>query len=126
MFRGVAVWLAIMALETLHGVLREVFLVPRVGTEMAGRFGWPLGLAIVVATALVTIRWIGLRGRAAHLRLGLVWATLTLFFETCIGLLRGLDVADIVAAFNPTTGGLMFYGLVVMALAPAIADRLRH
>lgn len=125
MLRGLAVWLLIVGLESLHGTLREFFLVPRLGTELSARIGWPLGLVIVYATAWLTARWIGLTATASLLRLGVAWALLTFAFEIGIGLLRGYGWPRIFAEYNPLQGGLMGLGLVAMALAPLLAARLR-
>ncbi|MBI2717406.1 MAG: hypothetical protein HY245_06175 [Rhizobiales bacterium] len=126
MLRGLAVWLLIILAETVHGTLRQFYLVPRVGEAMANRIGWPVGLAIVLAVAFLCARWVGLGKRAALLRLGAVWALLTLVFEVAVGLARGFDRERIAAEINPLTGGLMLWSLAVMVLAPLVAARLRR
>jgi hypothetical protein len=123
--RGLAVWLVIMLVETLHGLLRGLLLVPRVGEEMAGRIGWPIGLVIVLGISLALAPWMAIRDTSALLRLGGLWAVLTLIFEITIGLLRGLDLPRLMAEFNPLAGGLAIYSLAIMFLAPLLAARLR-
>ena len=125
MLRGLLLWLLIMAIETVHGILRAIFLVPRVGEELAGQIGWPVGLVIVFTITLLLIRRTKLRTVRALLALGAVWAVLTFFFEVAIGLLRGFDVARILAEINPLSGGLMVYTLAVMAIAPLAASWFR-
>jgi hypothetical protein len=124
MFRGLMVWLLIVILETVHGILREMFLVPHVGAQAASRIGWPVGLAIVLFTAWLMIRWTGLRGTGTLLRLGALWALLTLTFEIGIGLLRGFDGPRLWAELNPFSGGLILLSLAVMFFAPLLAARL--
>jgi hypothetical protein len=125
MARGLAVWLLIMLAETAHGILRGLFLVPRVGEVVAGRIGWPIGLVIVLGIAILCARWVGLKERRALLGLGLIWMVLTFCFEIAIGFARGLSNAAMFAEINPLAGGLMVYSLVVMLFAPLIATRLR-
>lgn len=125
MLRGLIVWLIIMAAETVHGILRGLFLAPHVGVETASRLGWPVGMAIVVAIAVLMARWVGLRDTPSLLRLGVLWAILTVLFEIAIGVLRGLDSTAIWTEINPLAGGMMVYSLAVMLLAPLIAWRLR-
>lgn len=125
MLRGLRVWLVIMTLETVHGVLRGLFLVPWVGEAAASRIGWPIGLLIVMAVTFSLIGRTSLRDRGQLLRLGALWALLTLVFEIAIGLLRGLDAPRIWSEINPLAGGLMLYSVIVMALAPYAASRLR-
>jgi hypothetical protein len=125
MMRGVAVWVLIMLIETLHGVLRGLFLAPHVGEETASRIGWPVGLALVFLVSLLTIRWTGITGASSLLRLGAVWALLTVGFELLIGVLRGLDHGQLLAALDPRTGSIP-YSAIVMFLAPLMADRFRR
>jgi hypothetical protein len=125
MSRGLLVWLLIMLIETIHGVLRGLFVVPRFGEEAASRIGWPIGMIIVLGVSYLTIRWIGLRDTSNLIRLGALWAILTFVFEVLIGVLRGLDSPAIWAEINPLAGGLMVYSLAVMLVAPLAAARLR-
>ena len=125
MTRGFLLWLLIMAVETLHGILRGMFLVPRLGEETAGKIALALGSFIVLLLSVLLIRWTRQSGIAALLRLGALWAFLTFIFEIAIGLLRGLDALQFWAEINPLAGGTMVYSLAVMLLAPLIATHLR-
>jgi hypothetical protein len=126
MIRGLLVWLLVMLVETVHGVLRELLLVPQMGEEAAGRIGWPVGMILVLAVSIMTIRWTGVRGRWNLLGLGALWAALTFGFEILIGILRGLTTSGIMDEINPMAGGLMLYSLAVMFVAPLVAARLRR
>ena len=126
MFRGVLVWLAIMAAETVHGILRGLFLVPRLGEAAAGRIGWPVAVVIVAAITWALIGWTGLKDQRSLFRLGALWAALTFAFEIGIGILRGLDAPRIWVEINPLSGGLMLYSLAVIALAPFVMSSLRQ
>jgi hypothetical protein len=126
MSRGILVFLFIMALETVHGILRGLFLVPQIGETMSGRIGWPVGVLIVLGLSTILIDWTGLSGRSDLLRLGVIWAGLTAAFEIAIGLLRGLDASRVWSEINPLDGGLMLYSLAVMLFAPVIGSRLRR
>ncbi len=125
MSRGLAVWLFIMLVETLHALLRGLFLEPRVGEAMASRIGWPIGLVIVMSISIALAPWVAIRDTSALLRLGVVWAALTVVVETVIGIMRGFDGPRIVAELNPLAGVLTIYSLAAMLLAPLLAARLR-
>jgi hypothetical protein len=124
MTRGLLVFLGIMAAETVHGVLRGLFLVPRVGEEMASWLGWPAGLLIVLLISTLAIGWTGIRTRSGLLRLGVAWAVLAIGFEVTIGFLRGMEALDVLAALNPLTGTIA-YSAAAMFIAPLMAARLR-
>lgn len=124
MGRGLLVFLLIMAVETVHGVLRGLFLSPRVGEEMAAKIGWPVGLILVMLIAILTIKWVGLKDSRTLLALGAIWAVLTAAFEIMIGLLRGMGTPEIMAELNPLSGTIA-YSAAVMFIAPWLAARLR-
>ena len=126
MARGLLVWLLIMTAETAHGVLRGLLLVPRVGEAAASSVGLAIGALLALLISFIAIRWTGVRGTSRLLALGAVWAVLTLAFEMAIGLLRGLDAAQLLAALDPLSGGMVPWTLGVMLLAPLIAARLRR
>ena len=105
--RGLVVWFLIMLAETIHGMLRGLLLVPLVGDTTAGRIGWPVGVILVMAISLMTVRWTGMTRRQDLLPLGVLWAALTFAFEVLIGFLRGLDAPELLAAINPLAGGLI-------------------
>lgn len=124
MARGLAVWLLIMVIETVHGILRGLLLVPRVSEEAASRIGWPIGMALVLVVSLLAIRWTKVSGTRNLLALGAVWTVLTIGFEIMIGMLRGMAPAAVLAELNPASG-LMLYSAAVMLLAPLAASCIR-
>jgi hypothetical protein len=125
MTRGILIWLLIMAVETAHGILRGIYLVPLVGELNASRIGWPIGAGLVLAVNAALSRWIGLTENLKLLSLGLIWAVLTLLFEIMIGFARGLGGARVLAEFVPWQGGLGFFSLLLMLAAPWLATKLR-
>jgi len=125
MGRGILVWLSFMALETIHGILRSILLVPRVGREMSNLIGWPIAAVIVFGVTYLTSHWVGLKSTRALLSLGALWAILTLCFEISIGLLQGMSPTLILNDINPLSGGLVIYSLLVAFLSPYLAAKLR-
>lgn len=124
MIRGLLVWFLIMLIETVHGVLRGLLLVPRVGEEAASRIGWPVGMVLVLLVSLLAIRWTRITRTARLLALGAVWAVLTIGFEIMVGLARGMMLTAVLAELDPRSG-LMLYSAAIMFLAPLVAARLR-
>jgi hypothetical protein len=103
--RAFAVWLAIIAVETVHGILRGMLLVPLVGDLPARQIGVPVGSFLVFAVAYVGIRWIAARTKLQLLGVGLLWAVLTVLFEVGLGrLVLGLPWDQITEDYDPTRG----------------------
>jgi len=124
MGRGLLIWFVIMLVETLHGVLRGALVVPRIGATAAERVGWPVAAVLVLVISVLLIRWTGIRGTAPLLRLGAAWAVLTVGFEWLVGVLRGLDVQALLAAFDPRSGTVA-WSAALMLLTPLLAAWLR-
>jgi hypothetical protein len=120
------IWLVIMAAETVHGVVRGLFLVPRVGDLAARQIGVLVGSLIIIVGAYFCRRWLAARTTSQLLVVGLLWVTLTILFEIGLGyFVLGLPWERIAADFQPERGGFLAFGLLFMALAPWLADKLR-
>lgn len=124
--RALLVWLVIIAAETVHGVLRELFLAPLVGDLRARRIGVALGSLIVFGVALAFSRFLSARSARAQLGVGLAWVALTVAFEIGLGLALGLSRERMLEDYDVTRGGFMALGLVAMLLSPWLAARIRR
>ena len=118
--RAVAVWLLIAALETVHGIVRGLWVEPALGAVAAQRLGFAVGSLLVVAVAWATSGWLGAATRRAQLQAGALWLLLMLGFELLVGRARGFGWERITAEFDPRQGGLMLFGLLLMCLAPML------
>jgi hypothetical protein len=124
--RAFMVWLVIILAETLHGILRQLFLTPAVGDLRARQIGVAIGSAIIFVAALAFSRWLGARTLRAQLAVGFAWVVLTVAFELALGSMLGLTRERMLADYDPAAGGFMGLGLLFMLLAPALAARVRR
>jgi hypothetical protein len=85
LLRALAVWLILIAAEIVHGIARAIFLVPWVGEFRSNQIGVFTGSLIILAVALVFVRWIGASRSSRLLGIGIIWAVLTLAFEILFG-----------------------------------------
>lgn len=126
LLRAFAVWLAIIAIETAHGVLRTALLAPLVGDLTARQIGVPIGSLLIFAVACLCIQRIAARTRLQLLGVGLLWVVLTVLFE--VGLERlvlGLPWDRITEDYDLTRGGFLGLGLLFMAVSPLLAAWVR-
>lgn len=125
--RAVAVWCMIFVLEVLHGVLRAIWLVPFIGDFRARQVGVLVGSLLILVVAALTIRWIGARERRDLLRVGLLWFVLMVGAEVLLGRVAfGYPWSRIAEDFDVARGGLLGFGMLVLAAAPWLAWRLRQ
>jgi len=86
--RALAVWLLIALVEIVHGSLRRILLVPRVGEWRSAQIGAVVGALLILGVALLAIRWMGARSTGTLLGIGLLWLVLMLSFEFLAGRLQ--------------------------------------
>jgi len=125
LFRAFLVWLLIAAVETVHGMLRSLLLVPALGELRARQIGVVSGSLIILVIACCSLGWIGARGSRQLLGVGLLWVVLMTGFEVLLGRLLGLSLSRIASEFNPGQGGFLLVGMLVLAMSPFIAAAIR-
>ena len=122
LLRAFLVWLVVIGVETVHGVLRTLLLVPLVGDFPARQIGVLIGSLLIFGVAYLFIRWIAALTNLQLLGVGLLWAVLTVLFEIGLGrLVLGLPWERITEDYDVTRGGFMGVGLLFMAAVPWLA-----
>jgi hypothetical protein len=125
--RAFTVWLLIIAVETIHGILRGVLLVPLIGDFPARQIGTLIGSLLIFLVAWLFIRWIAARTRLQLLGVGLLWVALTILFEIYLGrFVLNLPWERLVEDYDLTRGGFLGLGMLFMAVSPLLAARVRH
>jgi len=126
LLRTLVLCLALAGAETLHGIARTVFLVPRIGKTRALKLSILSGTAIAFALCWILVPGIGLSTLSGHLALGFVLAAFMAGFDLALGILllkrpfrKALD------DFNPATGNLLVFGLAALFIIPAFVAGLR-
>ena len=123
--RVLVVFCLIVVAETIHGILRRLYLEPVVGSLQAAHIGLVVALALIFAICLATSRWLGPRSKLAWMQIGLVLVVLMLAFEVGLGRAMGYSWDRILADYDPSRGGLMLLGMIGLLYAPRFAARLR-
>jgi hypothetical protein len=125
LLRDFAVWLVLIAVETVHGILRTMLLVPLVGDLPARQIGVPIGSFLIFAVACLCIRWIAATTKLRLLGVGLLRAVLTVLFEIGLGrLVLDLPWDWITEDDDLTRGGFLGLGLLFVAVSPLLAARI--
>ena len=124
--RAFLVWLIIILAESLNGTFRELFLKQWVGDLSARRISFPIALVLIYTITFICIRWIGVSGRKGLLAIGVSWVALTFCFEAVVAR-QVMKIAwdKFLQEYNIFEGGMMPIGLLLLALAPLIVDKIR-
>ena len=124
--RALVVVFGIACAETVHGIARTLWVMPRLGDLRARQVGVLTGSLLVVAIATLAIRWIGPRTGQQKLAIGALWLVCMLAFEVGLGRALGASWARIAADYDPAQGGFMLLGMAALLFAPMLACRIRN
>lgn len=125
LLRAFLVWLVIIAVETVHGTLRVLFIAPAVGDFRSRQIGVFIGSALILAVAFCLVCWINAGDNRRLLLVGFMWVALTFVFEIALGILTGLSTERMLEDYDLANGGLMPIGMLFLLFTPIMAARLR-
>lgn len=123
--RVLLAWLTIAVAESIHGVLRRLYVLPLIGELRAHQVGIVVGCIIIFAIAWASIRWIGARSTSELLKVGAAWMVLMAVFELSLGYAFGFSLSRILQDYNIAEGRLMIFGMLFIFCAPALAAKVR-
>jgi hypothetical protein len=127
LLRALVVWLVIIAVETVHGIIRTLLLMPMMGDFPARQISVFTGSLLIFGVTLLLINWIAARTTLQLLMVGTIWVLLTILFEITLGrLVLDLSWDRITEDYNITRGGFLGFGLLFMAVSPLLAARFRR
>ena len=98
--RAVGIWLTLVAVESIHGVMRRLLLEPQLGDLRARQVSVFTGAALIASVFWFTLGWL----RPQPVR-------------------RWWD--RIASDFDPRRGGLLGFGMLVILVAPRLLAQCR-
>jgi hypothetical protein len=124
--KACAAWFVILVCAFANGALRELLLVPRLGLSVAQVTSGVLLSLLIVAVAVIAAPWLGKLSGVQALLIGLLWLCLTPVFEFGFGFfVQHKSWPSLLEAYTFKNGNLWPVVLLVTALAPSLAARLR-
>ena len=124
--RALFVWVALLAVASANGAVRELVLIPRLGFQTGQALSVGILSLAIVVVSWSTITWIRPCSLAAAWRIGLLWLALTLAFELLAGhYLFGAPWSQLLADYDVLHGRIWILVLITTVTAPVIAARAR-
>lgn len=123
--KSLLLWLAILVMAVLNGLVREYLLAPALGAVAGMVLSGVLLAGLVFVMTYLALPWLGRRSGWQWGVMGLGWLMLTLGFEFGFGLGRGLTSEVLLQAYTFRGGNLWPLVLLVTAVSPWLAARLR-
>lgn len=124
--KSILIWLAIIPVSIINGILRESAVAPLIGEKLAlPASGLTLSLMIFII-CLAFIPLLGKGNRKDYINIGLFWLGLTVIFEFIFGLLvMKKTFADLIKAYNFTSGNLWLFVVLFIAIVPWLSAKIR-
>ena len=123
--KALSIWLIILVLAIANGVLRESVFTPVFGFTSGLLLSGVLLSVMILVVAFVALPWLGAQRRSQLAGIGLFWLLLTLLFEFTFGWAQGKPLPVILEAYIFKDGNLWPIVLLVTAVSPCVAARLR-
>lgn len=124
--KSILIWLLNIPLAIVNAGLREKILNPFIGSTYALPVS---GLTLIFAIFIVSFLLIPQLGKGTsetYWLIGLLWVILTIIFETSINYIIGKDFAEIVKAYNITTGNLWLVVVILIGCFPRLVAQIKH
>lgn len=123
--KAITVWLVILGLAFSNAALRELVLIPRLGKVQGLTLSGVVLSLLVLLVAFGSVPWLGARVASAWIAIGLGWFVLTLAFDLVLGWFQRKPMHLLFEAYLFKQGNLWPVVLLVTAIAPYLAARLR-
>lgn len=125
--KALLIWLAILGAAFFNGGLRELVLVPSLGMPYALILSGVILSVCILVIAVVAVPKLGPMATHQALGIGVFWLVLTLLFEFGFGrLVQHKPWGELLEAYTFAGGNLWPIVLLVVVLAPVIAQRFQH
>jgi hypothetical protein len=120
------IWVAFIPIAILNGLIREQYLAPLLGRQLALPFSGIICALLFFLLIWSVIPWLGPLNRARYRQIGLAWLGATVLFEFLFGrLVAEKSWGELLHNYDVTTGNLWPLVLLVIAVSPTMAARLR-
>jgi len=107
--------------ETIHGIFRMRFVVPRIGKLKAQRISVVTGSLLALGICYLVVPTLGLHSWGALFILGACLSGFMTAFDIAIGrFVARLPWKIVLSDFDPTKGNLILVGLLLLLLFPLL------
>ncbi|MFH7242680.1 MAG: hypothetical protein ACHWZW_07495 [Spirulina sp.] len=117
----VALCVTLAGVETLHGILRNALVAPKIGTKRAKKLSLISGTILLFIVCYLWVPRLGLVSPGSLLALGLLLAIFMALFDMLLGhYIIKLRWRVILKDFDPRQGNYLIFGLLVLVFIPLV------
>jgi len=112
--------------ETLHGIARNVFVVPKIGNKRAKQYSLITGMLLAFAVCYFMVPWLGVDADYQLVLIGLVLSLFMAAFDILLArFVVKMQWKSIINDFNPARGNYLVFGLLFLIFIPYAVMKLR-
>ncbi|MCL2327694.1 MAG: hypothetical protein FWC39_04180 [Bacteroidetes bacterium] len=116
--KSLLIWLSIIPLAILNGALRQEILSPWLGESIARPLSGVILCLLIFIVSWIFIPRIGKGDQKTYWKIGVVWIASTIVFETILGLAMGNTCAELIQAYDITTGNIWLLVVLFIGVVP--------
>ena len=122
--KSLLIWLSIIPLAILNGGFRQYCLEKWFSETTAGVISVILLCLLIFIVSLIFIPRLGKAEPKTYWKMGLLWAFLTIVFETSLGLAIGMTIPEILTTYNIATGNFWLVVVLFIAISPRLTAKI--
>jgi len=124
--KSILIWFSIIPLAILNGGLRETFLNAWLGESTAQIISGIILILLIFAVSFIFIHRIGRGTSKTYWKIGILWIALTIVFEILLGLAMGNSFAEMLKAYDITTGNLWLVIVISTGIMPWLVAKIKR
>ena len=118
--------LMLASVETLHGVARTIFVVPKIGNKRAKQYSVISGTLLAFVVCYIMVPWLDIHIEYQLVLVGLVLAVFMASFDIILAkFVVKLKWKSIINDFNPAKGNYLIFGMLSLIIIPYAVMKLK-
>ena len=115
------------SVETLHGIARTIFIVPKIGNKRAKQYSVISGTLLALAVCYIMVPWLDIHVEYQLVLVGLVLAVFMASFDIVLArFVVKLKWKNIINDFNPAKGIFLIFGLILLIIIPYVVMKIKR
>ena len=123
--KSILIWVSLLPLAILNGGFRELYLITLVPENYAEPISGIILCLLIFLVSYIFIPRIGKGNSETYLKMGVLWVTLTIVFETMLGLAMGSTLTELLQAYDVRTGNLWLLVVLFMGITPWTVAKIK-
>jgi len=121
-----SICLMLASVETLHGIARTIFVVPKIGNKRAKQYSVISGTLLAFTVCYIMVPWLNIHVDYQLILIGLVLAVFMASFDIILArFVVKLKWESIINDFNPAKGNYLIFGMISLIIIPYAVMKLK-